>query len=164
MNTVSAKTCAKPLSLLHGPCSWPVCGRLDSHASLARSVLKTRAAPFLLLPGALLTHGRSSSPRTQLQLHQNPITVKITPTLPQILLKSSPKTLVKAQSAPVLLIVRSLSQISDPHFQIFTDTIQNHIILLWGINWTRQRDVKKDLNWWWWLLTENEGITRDREG
>ena len=63
-DTVRAKTRAEPLTLLHSPCSCPMCGRNNAHVSLARSVLMTRTAPFLLVLGALHTHGRRSSPRT----------------------------------------------------------------------------------------------------
>ena len=59
------------------------CAEERTHASLARSVCWTRAASPLLLLESLLTYGSRSSPRTQLQLHQN----QITTTLPQSFLQ-----------------------------------------------------------------------------
>ena len=65
-NTPRAADPCRTNSLSHGPCSWPVCGRSNAHASLARSVCWTRAASLHLLLEALLTHGLWFSPRTQM--------------------------------------------------------------------------------------------------
>ena len=123
-DTVHAKTRATPLPLLHGPCSCPVCGRSNAHASLARSVLMTRAAPFLLLLGALHTHGLCSQPELNFCFFRYSITATNTLNLPLILLRDSPKPCLKlnqpvlhSQLDPVLNFLELRSPISNLYRQ-----------------------------------------------
>ena len=96
--------CWRPVltvSLLHGPCSWPVCGRSNAHASLARSVCRpVQLLSFCFLELCTLTVP-VLHPEHKSNFTQNPITVKITPLLPSILFRDSPKPWLKLNQPPI---------------------------------------------------------------
>ena len=119
---------------LHGPCWRPML--LLSFCFLE---LCTLTVPVL-------------HPEHKSNFTQNPITVKITPLLPSILFRDSPKPWLTLKQPNLHSQLVLLSQLSNPHFQIFTDTTPNSHLQSLRQQFNRQRDDEEITNWWWWLL------------